>query len=38
VPWDEIRAELDAPECREWMKTALAAFPTLQVKLASSSS
>ena len=38
VPWDEIRAELDAPECREWMKTALAAFPTLQAKLASSSS
>jgi hypothetical protein len=38
VPWDEIRAELDTPECREWMKTALAAFPTLQAKLASSSS
>jgi len=27
VPWDEIRAELDPPECREWMKTALAAYP-----------
>ncbi|MGA9762642.1 MAG: hypothetical protein WBQ14_09480 [Gaiellaceae bacterium] len=26
VPWDEIRAELDTPECREWMKTALAAY------------
>lgn len=38
VPWDEIRAELDTPECREWMKTALAAFPALQAKLASSSS
>ena len=37
VPWDEIKAELDKPECREWMKTALAAYPNLQAKLASSS-
>lgn len=26
VPWDEIRAALDEPEAREWMKTALAAY------------
>jgi hypothetical protein len=26
VPWDEIRAELERPESREWMKTALAAY------------
>jgi hypothetical protein len=26
VPWEQIRTELDAPESREWMKTALAAY------------
>lgn len=27
IPWEEIRVELDKPECREWMRTALAAYP-----------